>query len=151
MFNFPVTTPLQVSQCWGCSMVQRLTASYIRKVCWSGQGHVTPSSETCHLPHCVLSEGQATSARHPHGTQVEDAQETGLDNLFFHIPLHFFSDLNALRKQTYSVVWGNRNSDTCEWKCKLVQPFCGVLGRPSNYELDNLDFKMLTSRNAVYK
>lgn len=47
-----------------------------------------------------------------------------LDNTFFSIPPYFilFFYLNELRKQTYSEVWGNRNSDTCGWECKLVQP-----------------------------
>lgn len=57
------------------------------------------------------------------------AQETVLDNTFFCIPplTPPFFQLNQLGKQTYSEVWGSRNSDTCGWECKLVQPLWKAL------------------------
>lgn len=62
------------------------------KVCGGGQGCVTASSETCHLPNCVPSKGQTTFARYFLSTQVEmmHAQGTVLDNTFFCIPQHCF-------------------------------------------------------------
>lgn len=84
--------------------------------------------ETCHLPNCVSSKGQATFARHFLSTQVEWCMHRRqfsitLSSVSLPIFLNFlFFHLNSLRKQTYSEVRGNRKSDTCGWECKLVQP-----------------------------
>lgn len=106
---------------------------------------------TCHLPNCVSSKGQTTFARPFLITQVEGgmihAQETVFDNTFFCIPSHFFFHLNSLRKQIYSEVWRNRNSDTCGWECKLVQPLWEPLVIANKLQIGYYWHRNSTSRN----